>query len=1023
MRTLHTPAKTNKGNEEAEAALNTLVHMRGMAQGNVTRIKNILARAEADQTELTPAQVKVYIKKVETAYTEYHQLHQQVVASLPINKREEQDAKYLSFETLHEEVSTILETWLRNLTAPPQNQLQQMAPVAGNQQPVVIQQSLPRAIPTFDGRYENWEKLKIMFRDAVDRTNEAPRIKLYHLEKALVGDAMGLIDVKTISDGNYEHAWKLLEERFEDKRRMIDIHIAGLLGTKKIPKDDYADLRTLVETISGHVENLKFLNQQFTGVSELIVVHLVARSLDATTKKEWESTIKRGELPTYENTIKFLKDRVSVLERCQGSNEESRSQRGTAKQLTGKSAVSKANTATASSTSDPHCEMCEERHPTFKCSSFNSLSTSERLSKVKERNICFNCLRRGHSVKNCPSKKSCFRCNKKHHTLLHLEGNASSTRPSSESSEEKHSQSNPNSAIGVPGSSKAPESNKKPEAQPLVTAVHTNNPMNLASQVILQTALVQVDDQHQRSRLCKALLDCGSQVSFVTQSLVATLGIKVEEVSVPITGIGSVRSTIKQKCTINVRSRCNDYSFLVNCLVSPKITGRIPSVKINLDNWELPQGLKLADPSFHEPSQIDLLIGMDWFYDIMKPGCLKLNDDLPSLHDSQLGWLVGGKLLERSCSNLAMNSCAVSVDPMEELMHKFWEVESVSPEMVPSSEKEQCEAHFTATYRRDDSGRFILHLPLKDNAPQLADSRSMALRRFYMLESKLQRNPALKVQYDAFLDEYETLGHCHEINEHDDPPGILKFYLPHHAVLRPSKTTTKCRVVFNASAKVFGLSLNDVMMVGATVQSDLLSIILRFRKFQYVLSADVSKMNRQMLIDPAFTPLQRIFWRKSPQDPLRVLELSTVTYGTAAAPFLATRALLQLACDGRHRFPLAAMIVERNFYIDDALFGSDDYGEACELRDQLIGLLKSGGMHLHKWSSNDDSLLDPIPNEDRERCVSLGDSGINDIIKTLGLMWNPSTDEFLFRSQSPEKIKFCPKSPRFSILLVLFLLW
>ncbi|XP_055526955.1 uncharacterized protein LOC129719586 [Wyeomyia smithii] len=316
----------------------------------------------------------------------------------------------------------------------------------------------------------------------------------------------------------------------------------------------------------------------------------------------------------------------------------------------------------------------------------------------------------------------------------------------------------------------------------------------------------------------------------------------------------------------------SDYSFLVNCLVSPKISGRIPTVK---KNWELPQGLKLADPSFHEPSQIDLLIGMDWFYDIMKPGFLKLNDDLSSLHDSQLGWLVGGKLHERSYSDLAMNSYAVSVDPMEELMQKLWGVESVSPEMVPSSEKEQYEAQFTATYRRDDSGRFILHLPLKDNAPQLADSRFMTLRRFYMLESKLQRNLDLKVQYDAFLDEYEALGHCHEINEHDDPPGLLKFYLPHHTVLRPSKTTTKCRVVFNASAKVFGLSLNDVMMIGATVHSDLLSIILRFRKFRYVLSADVSKMYRQMLIDPTFTPLQRIFWRKSPQDPLRILELST----------------------------------------------------------------------------------------------------------------------------------------------------
>ncbi|XP_055615031.1 uncharacterized protein LOC129761338 [Toxorhynchites rutilus septentrionalis] len=576
---------------------------------------------------------------------------------------------------------------------------------------------------------------------------------------------------------------------------MIDIHIAGLLGTKKLQEEDYVELRSLVESITGHVQNLKFLNQQFTGVSELIVVHLIARALDATTKKQWESTIKRGELPTYENTIQFLKDHVSVLERCHGSCEEFGFQRPTTKQVTGKQSIPRVNTAT---TTNQRCEMCRESHPTFKCSWFNSLTVSDRLSKVKEKNVCFNCLRSGHSVKNCPSKKSCFKCNKRHHTMLHLESRTSLPRHSSEYIAKKCPPAMPN--LVVVGSSKVAESSVKADNQLSVTAAHSNNPKNPASQVVLLTALVDVFDHQQRHRVCKALLDCGSQVSFITQSFVTSLGIDVEEVSVAITGIGSVRSTIKQKCSVHVHSKCSDYSFIVNCLVSPKITSHVPSVRINLENWELPQGLQLADPSFHEPSEVDMLIGMDWFYDIMKQGCLKLSDDLPSLHNSQLGWLVGGKLRENSSSYLVMHSCAVSVDPVEKLNQKFREVKSVSPEIVPSSE-EQCETQFAAT------------LPLKDNAFQLVDfridqnpadtiSRGQSATELgennirwivphvlqkvnYQVETPVTLTdsefPELKDQYDVFLNKYEELGHCREIDERNGPSELLKF-IPHQAV-------------------------------------------------------------------------------------------------------------------------------------------------------------------------------------------------------------------------------------------------
>lgn len=997
------PKKEMKTEQDLEA----LVHNRGMALRNVTRIQTILKQAEVDHTELTPAQVKVYQRSVENANAEFTRLHHEIVALSQQENREEQDNYYLQFVDLHEEVSVVLESWLEKFTVPPAQQPQP----TGNQQPLIIQPSLPRAIPTFDGRYEQWEKFKVMFKDVVDKGNESDRIKLYHLEKALVGDAAGLIDVKTITDGNYAHAWKLLDERYSDHRRLIDRHLASMLGVKKLAKESYSELRSLVETFNGHVENLKFLGNDFADVAEYMVVFLITRALDDETKKLWEATMKKGELPVYDETIEFLKERVSVLERCQTSSENSQSKyRPPTKPNLSKPFPSKINTATTSAPAEQRCEFCADNHFTFKCPIFNELSVSQRIAKVKEKNVCFNCLRRGHRVSDCSSKKSCLKCNRRHHSLLHLE---EMDQPPKNSSEIKQL---PSPAVPVPKSASAaqvpdpPVPACKPSTSGASTnAAHSNVPVKPTSQVFLLTALVNVMDQDLLPHTCRALLDNGSQVSFITQSLANALRMSMNEVSVPITGIGSAKSTVKQMGTVQVRSRCNNFILSLSCLVSPKITGPLPSFTINIDTWNIPEGIQLADPTFHRANSIDMLIGMDHFYDIMKSGYMKLSDDLPGLHDSHFGWLVGGNYCEGLRSGIVLRSLTVSTDPVNKLVQKFWEIESVAPELVLTTDMEKCEQHFLATHRRDETGRYVVQLPLKDSVEQLADSRFLALRRFYLLEAKLARNPDLKAQYDAFIEEYESLNHCQEVQESNDPPGLRKWYLPHHAVLRPSNSTTKCRVVFDASAKVHGYSLNDVMMVGPTVQADIETIILRFRTLCYVFSADVGKMYRQFLVDRIHTPMQRIFWRTSPTQKLRVLELTTVTYGTATAPFLATRALLQLARDEKKKFPLAARVIEENCYVDNALFGSNDFQEAEETQYQLNALLQSGGMHLHKWSSNDERLLVPIPPEDRDTFVDIGDSGANNVIKTLGLLWNPTTDEFVFLASPPASIEIPTK--------------
>ncbi|XP_038106811.1 uncharacterized protein LOC119766378 [Culex quinquefasciatus] len=154
-------------------------------------------------------------------------------------------------------------------------------------------------------------------------------------------------------------------------------------------------------------------------------------------------------------------------------------------------------------------------------------------------------------------------------------------------------------------------------------------------------------------------------------------------------------------------------------------------------------------------------------------------------------------------------------------------------------------------------------------------------------------------------------------------------------------------------------------------------------------------MYRQIRVAPSDTRFQRIFWRADPSEFIRVLELTTVTYGTASAPFLATRCLVQLCDDEGENFPLAAKIVREACYVDDILSGASSPKEAIDCLTQLQGLLSRGGFPIHKWTSNEPTVMERIPESDREKLIDL-DGLIGGVVKALGLYWSPGDDEFRF---------------------------
>jgi len=233
-----------------------------------------------------------------------------------------------------------------------------------------------------------------------------------------------------------------------------------------------------------------------------------------------------------------------------------------------------------------------------------------------------------------------------------------------------------------------------------------------------------------------------------------------------------------------------------------------------------------------------MLLGAELFYKILKPGQIELGDGSPILQNTSLGWIIGGSIPQTITSmSIAQNSLSVfncSIDQYESLndnLIKFWELEEckLKESRILSNAEQECEDIFVKTVTRDESGRFIVRLPFRDNVDKLGDSREIALKRFDSLERRLKSNKTLHAKYSEFMREYIALGHMSPVPDGDQESKPI-VYLPHHGVFKDSSATTKIRVVFDASAKTSsGVSLNDTLLVGPTIQDELFDIIIRFR--------------------------------------------------------------------------------------------------------------------------------------------------------------------------------------------------
>nr|XP_049704101.1 uncharacterized protein LOC126056158 isoform X1 [Helicoverpa armigera] len=637
------------------------------------------------------------------------------------------------------------------------------------------------------------------------------------------------------------------------------------------------------------------------------------------------------------------------------------------------------NTAAAVS-----CKYCNTNHRLYMCAKFKLAADNDKGQFVKKHKLCIVCLN-AHGGK-CKLRLKCSICQQRHNTLLH--GVEMAKKEASNVATVSSTAAVPCADVGRSDSA---------------VAMSSTSPVK---DVLLPTAIVRIITKNGTFIHARALLDTGSQVSFITEKLADQIDCKITPANQLITGILQGTSNMHQRANFDIYAANSNFKLALYCYRAKNITCELPQQSFYNVGFNIPSHVYLADKNFNKTGGISLLLGCDVFFQVLQRESLPLTPQGPYLVSTSLGYIVAGSLpvsvgnsrssnlciaVQGTPHNISHNSHNDQLDSIEHTISNFWKCEKV-PEIYKEgiTEHQLAEECFQNSVKLVD-GKFCVDLPLKLNLNdiQMGNSFNQALHRFHNLERRFAKDDKLFQQYKKFIHVYLEQGHAmyFDISNYDPRAGNV-YFLPHHPVIHLNSKTTPVRAVFDASMKTNnGICLNDMMLNGPVVQNDLFDILTLFRSFKYVLLCDIKAMYRGILVSKDHCCLQNILWRDSVDQSVQCLQLQTVTYGLKSSAFLATRCLIELAERYQEKYPLASFVLKYSTYVDDVLCGSNDVLELVEIKRQLIELLNLASFSLHKWCSNNTEILDDIPIEIRQLNKEDFDK-TNTFVKTLGLSYD-----------------------------------
>ena len=835
-------------------------------------------------------------------------------------------------------------------------------------------------VPTFTGDIMGWSTFWSTFQSTVDeRTELSDSQKLNYLRQAIKDPALQLLlNSPMETPDTYKDIVKELKDRFQ-KTREIHQALVKTITTLTSPKYNRADLRMTYDIFKTAITNLKS-TRHYT--IEAFLSSMLYAILPAKLQLPWDQATKKEKgVPSIDQLLSFLKDHAETLpavntqhpEKTQdpASKGTSNPRRKDATSAKGRSNVHVVSPAPAQPPPKEYrwdCKLClTEKHPLYFCPKWASFSLVQKTAHIGSNNLCSNCLGVGHSTASCRSLYRCRECKQKHHSSIHQQQSTSPSVNSISSSQQ------------VPGA-------------------------------LLTTAEVLLLGPNGEELKARALIDSGAGISLVTNRVAQLLSLPLEPARLQLTvAQGKVTKPLKHVTSLQI-APLHNRTLKMPCLpaVADTVTAIIPSQPISpvTDMTHL-LGLQLADTTYNLPGAIDILLGADMASIIISPNDLPRRGKTtePIAQSTVFGWTLSGPVpgftRPPDSATAYCQLPKVQTEPtppqeptLETLLNAILQEDEGPKETESISQDEEVERHYLNNLKYSAAEqRYEVALPKKQSILNLGESRPQAVARFIHTDRAAHKRQIHK-QFQEGIKSYLTLGHAEEVPPEEKPPAVA-FWLPMHSVLKLSSTSTKLRVVFDGSAATTsGLSLNQALHVGPTLQATLSETLLKFRSYNIALNADISKMYREVKLCTADKDLHRFVWRDNPADPLKDYRMTRVTFGVSASPFLAVRTLHQTAVDHGGDYPRATQHIKESFYVDDFLGGADNSKDAIILVHQLRVILKKGGFDLRKWRTSSQEVLDQIPEELQEinpvKTSTATHSSTHS--KALGLLWDSTLD-------------------------------
>ena len=644
------------------------------------------------------------------------------------------------------------------------------------------------------------------------------------------------------------------------------------------------------------------------------------------------------------------------------------------------------------------CYSCGAAHRLERCPDFMSKSVRERIILARYKGLCLNCLRKGHFATQCQSSFRCKQCQQLHHSLLHK-----TTEDKEGAGVNLHGNSDPKEQANANATTTEP-------IAPIEITSHTYS-MTSRTKVALQVVPVKIMNNDGHSVTTYALLDTGSEETFLSKTISDRLGLEVKNCSTLAVCTLSGESSVKVgQANVQVKAVDNheDRTLTIeNVKVIDNLTITTTRAR-DLSQWPHLKDLKIQDV---EDNQVTMLIGANVPEAQVHEECRRGRSGEPYAVRTVLGWAVLGpvNVANGSSSQVAnVNFVKYGDELSDQQMRQFLRLDDI--DMNRSSKKAMSVEDQEALKRMENSvqivdGHYEIGMLWKSVTPWLPNNKQMAEARLQALKRNLQRDETFHRKYREFMDKLIERGYARKLTEEEAARRSRRtWYLPHHGLFHP-QNKDKIRVVFDAAAMQDGVSLNNQLHQGPDLTNSLLGVLLRFRQYPIALVADLEGMFNQVKVPPEDSDALRfLWWETNDLESPSEFQLTSHIFGAKDSPSCANFCLKRAAEDSKGRFSDEAVnAVTKDFYVDDFVKSVRTVNEASSLANEVTCLLSEAGFRLMKWMSNSREVLSEIPDRERARPTLDLDLENLPVERTLGVQWDVERDAFLFKVHVPHQ--------------------